>query len=144
MKDYKGMKMKRGFKFWVCLGASAGISLHLVLRVKDQLKTFSIKLSSDILKKAKTESIDFDGLNYVDVTEQIRKGANKAKPPSVLTYLFNNSNEIPDSVLKEVNININKNELENEVVKFIEEFRAFRWEKNVTKNLKFKAEIIKC
>ena len=43
-------------------------------------------------------------MNYVDVSQQIRKGLEEEKSPSVLSYLFEDSGVIPSIVLKETGI----------------------------------------
>ena len=53
---------------------------------------------------AANDCLDFEKMNYVDVSQQIRKGVEEEKSPSVLSYLFEDSGDIPSIVLKEAGI----------------------------------------
>jgi Leucine-rich repeat (LRR) protein len=100
--------------------------------------TFSIKLNSKGLSNM--VAIDFEGLEYVDISKKIRKAVSFAKDPSTLVYLFDSLAEIPAEVLTK--IDVNKEVLDGGVERLVEEFREFRLEKSLIKTIKFKAEII--
>ena len=79
--------------------------MHLLIYLEEELKTFSVKLTSEVLSTIDSDKFDFNTLEYVDLTKKIRRGINKEKGPPLLTYLFNNTIELPPEVLKLVGVN---------------------------------------
>ena len=104
MKDYNKVADKRGRKYQICINSSGGVELFLVFYLPSQFKFFSIKLNDSVLGDAAKGLLNFETFNYVDVTEQIMKGLDEGKSPSVLTYLFEDSQDITSIVLKEAGI----------------------------------------
>ena len=48
----------------------------------------------------KQNEFDFTKVNYIDITKDIKKGVNSGTAPSLVTYFFENIDDIPDVVLK--------------------------------------------
>ena len=86
------------------MNSSGQLSLHLLIYLEEELKTFSVKLTSEVLSTIDSDKFDFNTLEYVDMTKKIKKGISKSKGPSLLTYLFNNTIELPPDILKFVGV----------------------------------------
>ena len=104
MKDFKKMGNKEGRRFLVSINSSGGVDISLVFYLSSQFKFFSIKIDDETLDGAVNYCLNFEKMNYVDVSQQIRKGVEEEKSPSVLSYLFEDSGVIPSIVLKETGI----------------------------------------
>lgn len=135
--------------------SSGDITFHLVLEIKSEFKTYSVKIDKNTVDNIAEADFDFTTLNYVDITKDIKKGKNKE--PALFTCLFNHISDIPSEVIESAGISRemlkDSSEKDSEgkkrrkialkLDKIIEEFKQFRYEKTVIKTIKYKAEVVK-
>ena len=78
--------------------------MSLVLKVPDELKIFEIKLYPKILEQIDTDTFDFETLDYMNITNLIKKGVEDSKGPSMLTYVFDDIYSVPENLLKSIDM----------------------------------------
>lgn len=72
----------------------------MILYMPKELKTFSVKIDSRILTTIYLQGFKWQTLNYINITKTIQKGISESKGPSVLTFLFDDIDDIPQEVIE--------------------------------------------
>jgi hypothetical protein len=81
--------------------------------------------------------LDFDLLDYIDISKKILRDASRADEASTFFYLYDNPDAIPETVLKMVEVH--RDLLQSKLTFLLGEFKQFRHEKRIVKSIKFKA-----
>jgi hypothetical protein len=115
------------------------VTVHLLVHLPKEFKTFVVRLDPLLQHVKKGESFDFQ--DYFDITKKIKKDSARPDYVSICSYLFDQPSQIPEKVLRLANIDSSL--LAEGAPKVLEEFKEYRLEKNTIKSIKYKAEIIK-
>jgi Leucine-rich repeat (LRR) protein len=128
-------------QFLLSLNPTGNITAQLVLHLAKEFATFSLKIDKSLLESIGTPDFDFGHLDYFDISKALKKEADLTGRASTLSYLFKEIRDLPPELLRLAELG---GELPVERVELLrKEFKAFRSEKTITKNLKYKAEVIK-
>jgi hypothetical protein len=77
------------------------VTAHLVVHLPIEFKTFAVRLDPKLLP----QSSNFDFKNYENITKKIKKDSSRTDHISTCSYLFDHPSDIPDAVLKLMNLN---------------------------------------
>lgn len=66
------------------LNNRAKLDFNVSIYVKDEIKTFLVRVDEQILQQLGTSSLDFSTLDYIDITKQIKQPSKSSKPQQLM------------------------------------------------------------
>ncbi len=67
-------------KYIAILNNRGKLDFNVSIYVKDEIKTFLVRIDEQILQQLGTSSLDFSTLDYIDITKQIKQQFKNGKP----------------------------------------------------------------
>ena len=86
--DYSSLDKQANKKFLISLDSSGILNLYILLYIKDELKTFALKLTKTNLKSIEDDTFNINSLEYFDVAKKAKEFKHDFKEVSHLTYLL--------------------------------------------------------
>ncbi len=99
MMNLGELKDKTKSKYIAILSSRGNLDLNVAIYVKEEVKTFLVKIDQNTLKQLGTSSLDFSTLDYVDITKLIKQPS-KNKNSQQLMFILENVLDLPEESFK--------------------------------------------
>jgi hypothetical protein len=112
------------------------LTLTVTVNIKQEFKTFLLRIDNQILQQIDRSSFDFETLDYFNITVHIFDSAGK------MAYLIYYLRDLGMLQQLEGVLGVSQTLFEEKIGTVVTLFRSFKEEKIIVKTIKFKAEII--
>lgn len=139
MLNFKELQADQTLKYISILSNQGKLVFNVSVFVKEELKTFVVRLDSQIIQQLDVNNLDFSTLDYFDISKSSQVNL-KDQQKQQLMFIIKDPAELTEELYQLMDFKT-KPSLEK-LTEIADEFRKFRLEKALIKTIKFNIGIV--